>query len=48
MSERIDVFVSSTSKDLQKYRQKVGEAVMRLGMHPIITKHPPILYPVYL
>lgn len=35
MAERIDVFISSTSKDLKKYRAKVKEAVLTLGLFPI-------------
>lgn len=35
MANRIDVFISSTSRDLQKYRAKVQEIIWRLGAFPI-------------
>jgi hypothetical protein len=35
MAERINVFISSTSKDLTRYRAKVKEAVLRAGAFPI-------------
>lgn len=35
MANRIDVFISSTSRDLKKYRAKVKEAVLTLGLFPI-------------
>ncbi|MBE2268689.1 MAG: SUMF1/EgtB/PvdO family nonheme iron enzyme [Anaerolinea sp.] len=35
---RIDVFISSTSKDLLDYREKVRAAVSKLGAHPIIME----------
>ena len=37
MPERIDVFISSTSKDLKKYRAKVKEAVLTLGLFVLIV-----------
>src|SRR6476659_241401 len=38
MSERLDVFISSTSKDLTGYRQRVDDVVMKIGMHPIMME----------
>jgi len=35
MAERIDVFISSTSRDLQEYRDAVAKVILRLGMYPI-------------
>jgi hypothetical protein len=35
MAERIDVFISSTSVDLQTYREAVAKVILRLGMYPI-------------
>src|SRR5579862_5414472 len=35
MTQRINVFISSTSRDLSKYRAKVKEAVLRAGAFPI-------------
>lgn len=35
MAERIDVFISSTSRDLSEYRQAVAKTLLRLGMYPI-------------
>ncbi|MBK8026574.1 MAG: DUF4062 domain-containing protein [Chloroflexi bacterium] len=35
MPERIDVFISSTSRDLRKYRDKVKDAVLNAGGFPI-------------
>lgn len=35
MSERIDVFISPTSRDLEAYRQAVTNIIIRLGMYPI-------------
>jgi len=35
MAERIDVFISSTSRDLKKYRDKVKDTVLNAGAFPI-------------
>lgn len=35
MAERIDVFVSSTSRDLAAYRDAVLKVILRLGLYPI-------------
>lgn len=38
MSERIDVYISSTSRDLVAYREAVRDVVLRLGMQPVIME----------
>jgi len=38
MAERIDVFISSTSRDLLAYREAVTKVILRLGLHPIIME----------
>lgn len=35
MADRIDVMISSTSKDLQDHRDEAKEAVLRMGMFPL-------------
>lgn len=35
MPERIDVFISSTARDLKKYRDKVKDAVLNAGAFPL-------------
>lgn len=35
MADRLTVFISSTARDLQKYRVKVKEAVLWAGAHPV-------------
>ncbi|MBI5960370.1 MAG: DUF4062 domain-containing protein, partial [Chloroflexi bacterium] len=41
MSERIDVFISSTSRDLPAHRQQAMDACLRMGMFPIMMEHLP-------
>ena len=38
MADRLDVFVSSTNKDLVDYRQKVIETILRLDYHPVVQE----------
>lgn len=38
MPDRIDVFVSSTSRDLSAYRDAVTQVILRLGMYPIVME----------
>lgn len=38
MAERIDVFISSTSLDLQKHREAITKVILKLGLHPIIME----------
>lgn len=40
--KRVDVFISSTSRDLREYRSKVKDIVISMGMYPIIMEsfHP--------
>lgn len=38
MVKHIDIFISSTSRDLQAYRARVTQAVLHLGLHPIIME----------
>lgn len=35
------VFISSTSRDLTEHRATVRDAVMSLGMHPVMMEHFP-------
>jgi WD40 repeat protein len=35
MAERIDVFISSTSKDLEEFRERVIQIVLKMGAYPI-------------
>jgi len=35
MGERIDVFISSTARDLEEYRDAITKLILRLGLHPI-------------
>lgn len=37
------VFVSSTSKDLADHRAAVRDAILKLGMHPIMMEHFPAM-----
>ncbi|NLX11869.1 MAG: tetratricopeptide repeat protein [Chloroflexi bacterium] len=37
------VFVSSTSQDLQAHREAVRDAVLALGMHPVMMEHFPAM-----
>lgn len=37
------VFVSSTSKDLTAHREAVRDALLRLGMHPVMMEHFPTI-----
>jgi len=41
MSQRIDVFISSTSRDLPEHRKQVMDACLRMGMFPIMMEHLP-------
>jgi hypothetical protein len=41
MSERIDVFISSTSRDLPEHRKQSMNACLRMGMFPIMMEHLP-------
>ena len=38
MTERIAVFISSTSRDLTQYRDRVTQVVLRMGAYPIIME----------
>lgn len=50
MSQRLSVFISSTSKDLETYREGVADTVVSLNMFPITMKgfHPTSDNPVQL
>ncbi|MBZ0315794.1 MAG: tetratricopeptide repeat protein [Anaerolineae bacterium] len=37
------VFISSTSKDLHTHREAVRDAVLKLGMHPVMMEHFPAM-----
>jgi tetratricopeptide (TPR) repeat protein len=39
----IRVFISSTSEDLRDHREAVRDAVMTLGMHPVMMEHFPAM-----
>ena len=41
MPERIDVFISSTSRDLPLHRKEAIDACLRMGMFPIAMEHLP-------
>jgi hypothetical protein len=41
MAERIDVFISSTSRDLPDHRKQAMDACLRMGMFPIMMEHLP-------
>ena len=41
MGERIDVMVSSTFKDFEKHRSGIQDAILRMGMHPLMMDHLP-------
>ncbi|KAB2855216.1 MAG: DUF4062 domain-containing protein, partial [Anaerolineae bacterium] len=43
MSERIDVMISSTARDLPDHRQAALDACMGLGLHPVMMEHLPAL-----
>ena len=38
MAERIDVFISSTSRDLAVYRDAITKVILRMGLYPIIME----------
>jgi hypothetical protein len=38
MTERVNVCLSSTSLDLDIYREKISKVILRLGLHPIIME----------
>jgi hypothetical protein len=40
MSERIDVFISSTSRDLPAHRKQAMDACLRMGMFLIMNDFP--------
>ncbi|MBN8638555.1 MAG: DUF4062 domain-containing protein [Anaerolineae bacterium] len=41
MAQRIDVMISSTARDLPEHREQAMNAVMRMGMHPLMMEHLP-------
>ncbi|KAB2902468.1 MAG: AAA family ATPase [Anaerolineae bacterium] len=41
MAERIDVFISSTSRDLPLHRKEAMDACLSMGMFPIMMEHLP-------
>ncbi|MCA9903486.1 MAG: DUF4062 domain-containing protein, partial [Anaerolineae bacterium] len=41
MTDRIDVMISSTARDLPEHRKEVMDAILRLGMHPVAMEHLP-------
>ncbi len=41
MSERIDVMISSTARDLPDHREAAMKAILSLGLHPIMMEHLP-------
>jgi len=38
MTDRQDVFISSTSRDLAKYREKVIQVVLKLGLYLMVME----------
>jgi hypothetical protein len=41
MQDRLDIFISSTSRDLPTHRKEAMDACLRMGMFPIMMEHLP-------